>query len=122
MPYTGSKFLKKIPIMTGEEFVKLCFEEKENALAKYFAGDTETEVGEMIRTLVAGGTDRDTLYAMVSSLLNETYYSLLLALDGEASLNGVQMMYKVCDEDENLLNECGELESAAYEYFMESEE
>lgn len=91
-------------------------------MAKYFAGDTETEVGEMIRTLVAGGTDRDTLYAMVSSLLNETYYSLLLALDGEASLNGVQMMYKVYDEDENLLNECGELESASYEYFMESEE
>lgn len=32
--------------MTGEQFVKLCFDEKESVLKEYFAQSTCTEVGE----------------------------------------------------------------------------
>ena len=47
------------------------------------------------------------------------YYTLLLGLDGEASLGNTQITYKLYDENGNLLNECGELEAAAYRYFVE---
>lgn len=69
--------------------------------------------------LMADGASKDDLYEIVSLILNETYYLLLLALDGEASLGGMQMSYKIYDEEQNLLNECGEIEAVAFEYFME---
>lgn len=105
--------------MTGEEFVKLCFEEKEAILKEYFAADSQTEVAKRIRSLVQDGTNRDALYELIGLLLKESYYTLMLALDGEASLNGKQIAYKLYDEENNLLNECGEIEAAAYKYFIE---
>lgn len=50
---------------------------------------------------------------------NSTNHNLLLGLDGEASLGNTQITYKLYDENGNLLNECGELEAAAYRYFVE---
>ena len=104
--------------MTGEQFVKLCFDEKESILKEYFAENTCTEVGERLRLLIADGASKDNLYEVVSLILNETYYSLLLALDGETSLGGTQMSYKIFDEEQNLLNSCGEIGEAAFKYFM----
>ena len=43
---------------------------------------------------------------------------MMLALDGEASLGGVQMMYKLFDEDGNELTGSGDIESEAFEQFM----
>ena len=63
--------------MTGEQFVKLCFDEKESILKEYFDENTSTEVGVRIRSLLSEGASRDALYEMVSLVLNETYYSLL---------------------------------------------
>ena len=105
--------------MTGEEFVKLCYTEKESVLKLYFDRNSEAEVSEKIHRLIADGTDRDVLMDIISSVLNETYYTLLLGLDGEAAIGDVQMTYKLYDENDNLINECGEIEAAAYEYFME---
>ncbi len=105
--------------MTGEEFVKLCYEEKEILLKEYFDMDSESLVSEKIKSLITAGTDRQSLFDIINSTLNESYYRLLLGLDGEASLGNVQMTYKLYDEDKNLLNECGELEAAAFQYFME---
>ena len=42
---------EEVTNMTGEEFVKLCYEEKEDVLKEYFAQSTCTEVGEKIRLL-----------------------------------------------------------------------
>lgn len=70
-------------------------------------------------SLISDGANRDFLYEVISLVLNETYYSLLLALDGEASLGGTQICYKIFDEEQNLLNECGEIEAAAFECFIE---
>ncbi|WP_373844273.1 hypothetical protein [Bacteroides heparinolyticus] len=105
--------------MNGKDFVKLCFEEKENTLKQYFNENDETEVGKRINTLIHNGANRNALYELVNLILKENYYTLLLALDGEASLGGKQVSYKLFDEDMNILNECGELEEVAYKYFME---
>lgn len=37
--------------MTGKEFVKHCFDEKEFILKQYFSGNSESSVGECLRIL-----------------------------------------------------------------------
>ena len=106
--------------MTGEDFVRLCFEEKEEILREYFADDTLSEVGMRIRSFTQNGASKNALYELIGLVLKENYYRLLLALDGEASLGGSQVAYKIYDEENNLLNKCGEIEAAAYQYFFES--
>ena len=108
--------------MTGEEFVRLCFEEKESILSEYCSPETESTVGAMVRELVSAGADQETLHKLLDLVLTENWYRVLLALDGSASLGGEQMTYEVRDEDGNILNECGELEAAAWEVFMENDD
>ena len=108
--------------MTGEEFVRLCFEEKESILSEYCSAETESTVGAMVSELVRAGADRETLHKLLDLVLTENWYRMLLALDGSASLGGEQMTYEVRDEDGNILNECGELEAAAWEVFMENDD
>ena len=108
--------------MTGEEFVRLCFEEKESILSEYCSPETESTVGAMVRALVRAGADQETLHKLLDLVLSENWYRMLLALDGSASLGGEQMTYEVRDEDGNILNECGELEAAAWEVFMENDD
>lgn len=43
----------------------------------------------------------------------------MLALDGEASLGGIQMMYKLFDEDGNELTGSGNIESGAFKQFID---
>ncbi len=105
--------------MSGEDFVKLCFEEKETILKEYFTINSQTEVAQRISVLMQNGANRDDLFELINLVLRENYYALLLGLDGEASLGGRKISYKVYDEDGNFLNECGEIEEAAYRYFME---
>ena len=99
--------------MTGEEFVKLCHAEKESVLREYFRRDSESRAAEMIRSLVQTGTDETALHALLDLVLSESWYTMLLGLDGAASLDGEQITYQLYDEDETLLNPCGEIEEAA---------
>ena len=73
----------------------------------------------MVRDLVRAGADQETLHKLLDLVLTENWYRILLALVGSASLGGEQMTYEVRDEDGNILNECGELEAAAWDMFME---
>lgn len=105
--------------MTGEEFVRLCFAEKEAMLQEYCVPESETKVSALLRELLPAGADREKLREMLDTVMTESWYTMLLALDGSASLGGTQMTYQIHDEDGNVLNECGELEAAAWEVFME---
>ena len=105
--------------MNAKDFVKQCFEEKENSLRQYFDDSYKTEVGKRINTLVQNGSNKDELYELINLVLRETYYTLLLALDGEASLGGKQLSYELLNQDGNVINQCGEIEAEAYKYFVE---
>lgn len=48
----------------------------------------------------------------------DIFYSILLGLDGCASIGGIQEMYDLKDEKGNQLS--GEIEGYAYEYIHES--
>ncbi|WP_181858425.1 hypothetical protein [Winogradskyella arenosi] len=51
--------------------------------------------------------------------MTDVFYTILLGLDGCASIGGIQETYELKDENGNQLN--GEIEGYAYEYFQESE-
>jgi len=84
--------------MTSDEFAKNFYIEKLNFLKSCF----EEQLKEVIDTL-----------------LTDVFYSVLLGLDGENSIGDTQQIYKIYDEEGNLISDCGELEASAYEYFHE---
>lgn len=104
--------------MTGNEFAKHCFDEKQSALEEYFNSNSESMAAEKIRNLIKQGTEKNELYELIDLVLTESYYTLLLGIDGEASLGGIQQTFKLYDEEGTLLNECGEIEEGAAEYFL----
>ena len=104
--------------MTAEEFVKNCYKEKENILKIYFDTEKETYVGEQIKNIVSKGVSYEEVKELIDSVMNDTFYTLLLGLDGETSLGDVQMQYKLFDENDNLIEG---IEENAYDIFMSEE-
>lgn len=105
--------------MTAEEFVKVVKEDKDNTLASYFSDSEETMVGKLIKDIIKCGASKENVYELISQVMNESCYRLLLAIDGEASLGNTQNAYRLFDEYDNELTGSGEIESAAFELFME---
>jgi hypothetical protein len=72
--------------MIGADFVKLCFKQNENDLKLYLDKNKTTEVIKRINTIIQNEANRNTLYELIDLLLKEYYYTMLLGIDGEASL------------------------------------
>lgn len=105
--------------MTAEEFVKNCYKEKENMQKIYFDKDKETYVGEQIKSISSKGISTNEIKELIDSVMNETFYTMLLGLDGETSLGDVQMQYKLFDDNDNLIDG---IEENAYDIFMSEED
>lgn len=105
--------------MTAKEFVKAAKEEKQNTMSVYSSAGSKTKAGQMIQDLINMGVPKESLFQLEDNILNENYYSLMLALDGETSLGGIQMMYKLFDEEGNELTGSGDIESEAFKQFMD---
>jgi hypothetical protein len=56
----------------------------------------------------------------VDGVLTDAFYTLLLGLDGSASIGGVQQCYDLRDESGDKITGDGELEAAAFTHFQES--
>lgn len=72
--------------MIGADFVKLCFKQNENDLKLYLDKNKTTEVIKRINAIIQNEANRNTLYELINLLLKEHYYTMLLGIDGEASL------------------------------------
>ena len=59
------------------------------------------------------------LKQVLNSTLRDTFYTILLDLDGCSTIGRNQHLYEIKDENGNLIN--GEIEGYAYEYFHEME-
>lgn len=77
------------------------------------------QLQKKVKNLMRAGVGKDDLYKLIDSVMTDAYYTLLLGLDGAASLGGKQISYKIYDEKGTLLNKCGEIEEHAFTYFME---
>ncbi|SDY11883.1 hypothetical protein SAMN05444411_1296 [Lutibacter oricola] len=103
--------------MKTEELVKAFYTEKQDLLKEYLSENPETEVGQLIKSLKLTKEQSVVIEKIMNSTLTDVFYTILLGLDGCASIGGIQEMYELKDENGNQLN--GEIEGYAYEYFHE---
>ncbi|UZT98632.1 hypothetical protein ODZ84_03395 [Chryseobacterium fluminis] len=108
--------------MTTKEFVKNFYQEKQNILYSTFNYQPQyrTLVSTKIEELNLSEIQTEKLKEVISDLLTDTFYTILLALDGSASIGNSQESFKIFDENDNLISEGGDLEGYAYEYFHDN--
>jgi hypothetical protein len=102
--------------MTPQEFVTCVAQEKENMLSMYF--DPRSGAAGATQITALGLSDKQTkaLRIILDGSLTDAFYTLLLGLDGAASIGGIQGNYELRAEDGTLLTG-GVLEAAAWEQF-----
>lgn len=105
--------------MTSKEFVEIFYREKTEYLQTCLDENANLAVSKKIKSLNLSDEQRQIMDEIVEGILTDTYYTILLGLDGEASIGGCQQLYKLFDEDGNLLT--GEIEGEAWEYFQNKE-
>lgn len=108
---------------TGENHdsstVRCSVEAREENLVKEFSSATSsTLVATRIRDLNLSGAQRKQVVEIIDAVLTDAFYTLLLGLDGSASIGGVQQTYKIYGEDGKLISDCGEIEAEAAEAFQ----
>ena len=73
---------------------------------------------EDVEKLNIGEEDKEKVRHIVSNLLTDVFYTILTGLDGCTCIGeSEQETYKIYDENDDLISDCGELEAEAYEYF-----
>lgn len=102
--------------MTPEEFVACVVREKEDLLSQYFDPDSELAVASQIASLNLSVEQLKVLRIIMDGALTDAFYTLLVGLDGEASIGDVQSVYELRAAAGTLLTG-GELEGAASEQF-----
>ncbi|BDD03963.1 hypothetical protein [Aureibacter tunicatorum] len=107
--------------MNTKEFVKAFYNEKQKFLAEYLSKNSETEVGQLVSSLNLTNDQTEIMKKLMDGALTDVFYTILLGLDGSASIGGEQEMYDLKDENGNQLSGDGEIEAYAYEYFQEAE-
>ena len=107
--------------MTPKEFVEGFTKQKQDLLKEYLSDDSQTEVGTLIKSMRLNNEQSEILNKLLDSSFTEIFYSILLGLDGCASIGGLkQQQFTVLDENDNQVcgeEHLGEVEALAYEYF-----
>ena len=105
--------------MNANDFAKCWKQERDYLLELYSSGQEETAVSALIDKMALSTDQKEQMKQVLGQVLTDTFYTLLLGLDGSASIGGVQESFKIYDEEENLISDCGELETKAWEHFHE---
>ena len=99
--------------MTPKEFA-LCFAREKDQMVKGYMGNDGSEAATRIAALRLSPAKKRQLRKALDVVLTDAFYTVLLALDGAASIGGKQMAYSLRDEKGRELTG-GELEAQAYE-------
>jgi hypothetical protein len=107
--------------MTALEFVQCFKDQKEELLAMYCGGTSQTSAGAMIESLDLSNEKKATMQRIVDTILTDAFYGILLGLDGAGALGTKQQGYSIRDEAGVLITAAddGELGGPAYELFQE---
>lgn len=100
--------------MDTNEFAIRVRREKDRLLSTYLDPHSGSHVGQLLQRAEkteAGMTE------LADSILTDAFYTMLLALDGSASLDGIQQRYFLRTEDGVELTGDGKLEAAAWTAF-----
>jgi hypothetical protein len=101
--------------MNSRDFAFACLEQKRQMLELYRA-PSKTAVATAIQHLKLDAEGEEAVLRVLDLALTDAFYSVLLALDGSASLGNDQQTYRLYAEDGQLLTG-GDLEDHAYEAF-----
>jgi hypothetical protein len=102
--------------MTSKEFVENFYKEQTEYLQTCLDENANLAVSKKIKSLNLSNEQKQIMAEVIDGILTDTYYTILLGLDGEASIGAYQELYKLFDEEGNLLT--GEIEGEAWEYFQ----
>jgi hypothetical protein len=103
-----------------EEFVGALKRERDSLLATYLTPEPASEVGALLAQAGLDSRQRESVHAALDAALTDAFYTILLGLDGAASIGGIQQRYRIEDESGAIVSEGnGELEGAAYEAFQQ---
>ena len=107
--------------MNSDEFAKNFYIEKLMFLKSSFEEEPKhpSAVNVKIKELELTDVQKGKLREVIDLLLDDVFYTILLGLDGESPIGNTQQVYKIYDQDDKLISDCGELEASAYEYFHE---
>lgn len=104
--------------MGPKEFAAACREERDALLSALTDSSGETAVAGHLAAAGLTVSQRQHVFAAIDAALTDTFYTMLLALDGSASLGGNQCSFVVTDESGNIVaNGDGRLEAAAWDAF-----
>lgn len=101
--------------MTAKEFVELFYTEKNDMIKQYFDNPQATKVGLEIESLGLTTEQMRNIKNIINTVLTDAMYTILLGLDGEATIGKIQEAYELFDESGWNLTGRGEIEKYAYE-------
>jgi hypothetical protein len=100
--------------MTPAEFVTHWRTEKDGLVDLFMGTGSETLVSQKISSMGLNEQQTVALRDVLNLALTDTFYTLLLGLDGAASIGGVQHSYRVLDENGVLICGDGRVEAEAH--------
>lgn len=105
--------------MQAMDFVTAAKAERDALALTYGAANTGSSVGELLAEAQLTEGQRQKVVAALGQAVTDAFYTMLLALDGAASLGGTQQSYRLIDENGSPVSEGdGSLEAAAFEVFQ----
>ena len=104
--------------MNPEEFVENIKLEIESTVSLYSEGaNGQTELGSKLDSLNLSSIQREEVLSLIKLGIEVSTFTLISAIEGSASLNDSQEMYKVISENGDELT--GELDDLFYEKVIE---
>lgn len=105
--------------MTARQFVAAWKREKRDLVKAFGNANGSTLVATRLRELDLSSAQRKEVIAILDAALTDAFYTLLLGLDGSASIGGIQQTYKIYGEDGKLISDGGEIEAEAADAFQQ---
>ncbi len=101
------------------DFVRAAKAERDALALTYRAANGASVVGELLAEAQLTEVQRHKVILALEQATTDAFYTMLLALDGTASLGGTQHSYRLIGEDGAAISEGdGSLEAAAFKVFQ----
>jgi tryptophanyl-tRNA synthetase len=100
--------------MDGARFAAHCDELRTELVRDFTSAASGSEVAAKIAALGLDQGQSRQLTVILDTVVRDTVYTLLLALDGAASLGSCQQQFTLTDEDGNVIED---IEDAAWQCF-----
>lgn len=104
--------------MDGKTFVANWDALKGELLASFTAQDSTSAVAAKVRAMGLSDAQTDQMRDVIDGVLKDTMFSLLLGLEGAASIGDEQQQFSISDEDGNVIEG---IEDAAWVCFANAQ-